>query len=42
MTTLIKFTGNEERFQCVDNMKNEELKEWILDNCDQILLENEV
>ena len=39
---LIKFTGKEENWQCVDNMKNKTLKEWIIDNCDQILYENEV
>lgn len=42
MTTLIKFTGKEKTFQCVDNMKNELLKDWILDNADQILKEKEV
>lgn len=40
--TLIKFNGNEENWQCVDNMKNELLKEWILDNAAQILTEDEV
>lgn len=42
MTTLIKFTGKEDNWQCVDNMKNKAFKEWIYDNCDQILFGNEV